>query len=137
MFPLMALKSASKSEVFLQVPSGFVFPTAKPRVPAADTASGAATIAVDMTVRKCMIKVFTVRMTDYDCATQLKSSRENPTNAKEAILTRWNRTKERLRGSVVRRNGRIQDATKIVSGRQKKSTADARGLKMTMETHTH
>lgn len=37
----IAAKSASKSDCFLHEPSAFVLPTAKPRVPAAETASGA------------------------------------------------------------------------------------------------
>lgn len=47
--------SASKSLWTLHEPSGLVFPRQKPRVPAADTASGVAAKAVERTVRKSMV----------------------------------------------------------------------------------
>ena len=52
--PAIAFISDSKSLCFLQLPSELVFPRQKPRVPAADTASGVANKVVERIVLKRM-----------------------------------------------------------------------------------
>lgn len=123
MLSLIALKSASKSEVFLQVPSGLVFPTAKPRVPAADTASGAAARAVERMVRSCMFKGGQVWEKDEKARrTQAKYAGLIRVNAR-STMTGGCTEKEGLIGSV-RKSGRVKESTKNVSDTESSQQGD-------------
>lgn len=125
MLSLIALKSVSKSEVFLQVPSGLVFPTAKPRVPAADTASGAAARAVERMVRSCMFKggqVWGMGKDEKARRTQAKYAGLIRVNAR-STMTGGCTEKEGLIGSV-RKSGRVKESTKNVSDTESSQQGD-------------
>jgi len=70
LFPPMAFMSASKSDCTLQEPSGLVFPTANPKVPPAETASGVAASAIEAAVEK---RMFVGNMGDRETGAPRKS----------------------------------------------------------------